>query len=80
MRAHQIKKLAELVSEATDRIASLTTDNLRLRQEVARVESLCADMELKLKRLGHLGSRQERLRGRLERALTKLDKAAELAG
>jgi hypothetical protein len=79
MRTQRLKKLEELVLGASQRLKRLGDENRKLRIE-SRLEQHSGEIEARLRRLSSVGTRQERLRSRLERLLHKLDKAVDLTG
>lgn len=70
----RLKTLEALAHEAAARLKALSDENRRLRLGTAHLQQENGELEMKLKRLGSLSLRHDRIRNKLERIVNKLEK------
>lgn len=76
---NRLRKTEELVRQATQKMGKLKDENTRIREKLGRLIEENGHLELQFRRFKSLSQRQERLRGRLEGMVKKLDKVIDIA-
>jgi len=79
-RQERLKRLESLVEKALKSVARLRDENDRLLAKIDRLQTDKQKLELDFRKFKTLSRLQEQFRGRLERAVKKIDKILALAG
>lgn len=70
----RLKTLEALVRETTLRLKKLTEENRKYKLANDELQEEHGKLESQLKRLQHFGQRQARIKSKIERIVSKLDK------
>lgn len=79
-RQERLKRLESLVEKALKTVAALRAENDRHLQKIEKLQGDKQKLELDFRKFKTMSRRQEQFRGRLERAVKKIDKILNLAG
>lgn len=71
----KLKSLEGLIADALVRIKKLTEENRKLALQVGHLQNENGQLEMRFKRFQALGARHEKIKAKLVRLVSKIDKA-----
>jgi predicted nuclease with TOPRIM domain len=79
-RDERLKRLESLVEKSSKSLARLRAENAKLNEKISKLQGDKQRLEVDFRKFKTMSRRQEKFRGRLERAVRKIDRILGMAG